>query len=537
MAAGIPAAGIALVVFWLWMFLSQIDNTFLPGRLLAHGLITAEATQIVLALLIAPALVAGSIAGEKDRGTLALLLTSRLTAREIILGRLVGCLSQVALLTIAATPSIVVLAASRRVTLIELLLLIGLPAGVALGAGGLTIAVSVLTKRGRDALIAVYGIEAIMLAVSFLAGGSGWLVWLETLNPLAAIYLLVAGADVRPALGTVTIWLGLAVTGALVAIWQLRPAYRRQSGDESTDRGQRRRKVTEIDRWPMLWKELQFESYNNLGSFGKWLNRLLAGLLLTGAALIVLKFVWDFGRGTSLASVDYYAATAIGGSATFVLWLAQWTIGLRAAATIGVERQRSTWDAVLTTPLDGYEIVLAKICGALHAMRWLLVAICLAWTAAMLAGGLPVSTYLNDLALLGAGGAFMAALGVAVSLQVSNAARSMAVTIGLWMAAAVVTGILAWLLSIVISLVAAIIGATFVVATAPNAVPSGGSVGDFIRLILAAARGLSRVGLYVVGLVTLAMWIGAHFDRLAGRMGGRSIGNIAKTAFNSLTKP
>jgi hypothetical protein len=58
-----------------------------------------------------------------------------------------------------------------------------------------------------------------------------------------------------------------------------------------------------------------------------------------------------------------------------------------------------------------------------------------------------------------------------------------------------------------------------------------------MRLILVAARGFSRVGLYVAGSVVLALWIGANFDRLAGRMGGRSIGNIAKTAFDSLTKP
>ncbi len=140
MLAKLPAAGVAVVVAWLWMFLTLLDPNFRPGELLAGGLFAVELVQIVLALLLSPALVAGAIAGEKDRGTLGLLLSSRLSSRDIVLGRLLGCLSQVAFLVAAGLPACILIGAFCRAGAVQTLLLVGLPAAVALGSGGLAIA-------------------------------------------------------------------------------------------------------------------------------------------------------------------------------------------------------------------------------------------------------------------------------------------------------------------------------------------------------------------------------------------------------------
>ena len=189
MISGLPAAGIALVVLWLWLLWGTLDPAFLPGELLGYGLLGVEMTQVVLALLIGPALVAGSIAGEKDRGTLGLLLSSRLTARDIVLGRLAGCCSQVVLLGAAALPIIVLLAALRRADPLELVLLAGLPCAVALGAAGLSVATSALARRGRDALLTTYVLEVLLIVAGFLGlvSGQAWLEWLAPLNPFAAL--------------------------------------------------------------------------------------------------------------------------------------------------------------------------------------------------------------------------------------------------------------------------------------------------------------------------------------------------------------
>lgn len=60
--------------------------------------------QTVLILMVAPALTAGTIAGERERQTLDLLLSTRLTALEIVAGKLVAGLAFTLLLILASLP-------------------------------------------------------------------------------------------------------------------------------------------------------------------------------------------------------------------------------------------------------------------------------------------------------------------------------------------------------------------------------------------------------------------------------------------------
>src|SRR5262249_25579729 len=62
------------------------------------------ATQMGLVFLLTPVLTAGAIAEEKQRRTLDGLLTTHLRDREIILGKLVSRLAQMALLLLAGLP-------------------------------------------------------------------------------------------------------------------------------------------------------------------------------------------------------------------------------------------------------------------------------------------------------------------------------------------------------------------------------------------------------------------------------------------------
>ena len=67
-------------------------------------------------------------------------------------------------------------------------------------------------------------------------------------------------------------------------------------------------------------------------------------------------------------------------------WLLQWAVGLRAAVSIASERERGTWDALLMSPLEPGEIVRAKLFGSLYALRWMVGAMILAWTLAVVVG-------------------------------------------------------------------------------------------------------------------------------------------------------
>ena len=253
-------------------------------------------------------------------------------------------------------------------------------------------------------------------------------------------------------------------------------------------------------------------------------------------AVILAALAWKYAGGSnSLAPVYENVADAIGETSTLVLWLVQWGIGLRAAGVVGSERQRTTWDAILTSPLDGREIIVAKTWGSLHALRWLIAATCFAWTAAVLGGRMTMYQFFYCLALLVACGAFMAAAGVAVSLSVTNTARGMAMTIGVWMAAAVATAMLAGLLAVVATTAAMIVGATFVMATSPTT-PTFGGAGAWYRWIMVISFVASRVGLYLAATAAAVAWIAARFDGLAGRMGGVPLGQRALESLKSLAE-
>ena len=534
--AGVPTAGVVLVVVWCWMLFGQLETGYLPGRLLTGGLVAAEVAQIFLALLLSPALIAGTIAGEKDRGTLAMLLASRIDASDIVLGRLVGCFSQVALFLAAGLPLLLLLAALCHANVLEMLLLVALPVAIAAGSAGMTVAASTLARRGRDALLTVYAIE-VLLIVGPLFGGD-WQGWLVAVSPLASIYPLAADGAVQSAAISVAWWVGFGVAGTALAIWQLRPTYIRQTGGESSVRRSIRRRVPPLVDHPMLWKELYLDRSGSFGAFGQWLIRLLTLLLVGGGIIVLAALGWQFllndSRWVQLADS---IARAIGVSSTFLLWFAQWIIGLRAVGLVAAERQRSTWDAILASPLDQQEILMAKSWGSVYGLRWLIVAMCLAWSAAALAGGMGISDYLNSLAMLVAGGALMVVTGVAVGVAMSAASttRGMAITIAIWIGAAVTTAVVAFLVAMISSVAVMALWATYALATSSADMFKTGPT--FTKWLWPVAYAVVRLVLYSATTAIVWLWLATNFDRLAGRMGGWSISQRVVGYFDGLIDP
>lgn len=533
MLAGVPAAGIALIVIWLWMLWLSIDSFFLPGELLGYGLLSVEFTQIVLALLLSPALIAGAIASEKDRGTLSMLLCSELTASDIILGRLAGCFSQVILLSVAPAPIIVLFAALRNAGLFELAMLMGLPAAVALGTGGIAVAASTLARRGRDALLATYLIVVLLLLGTFFAVQQPELAWLRFFNPFAATNPLVFAGLVTPAVIATALWLAVGSCGTLIAILQLHPSYRRQTGGQVRKRLVGRRWAPAMSDRPMLWKELYIESAGSLGAWSRWLIRLFVLLLGGGGAVVFGAVIWNYAHGDkSLPSGIDVLAMILALSATYVTWLIQWATGLRAAGVITGERLRSTWDAILVSPLEGREIIAAKVCGSLYALRYLALAACFAWSAAVVAEAMSIVDCAQFLAMLFAGSAFMAAVGVAVSMTGASSTRGMAITIGFWMAAAIGTSVLAAIMSALIMVLVALVAVPFAAA---NSSTQGQGMFTSVFWIWGGAYVVVRVALYLSAALLAIGWVLARFDSLAGRMGTVPLGQLAKRSYDSLT--
>lgn len=534
--AALPAAGIVLVVVWTWKLLGQFDPAFLPGDLLRGGLSAIAMIELFLALLLGPALVAGAIAGEKDRGTLGMLLASRLTSRELVLGRWAGCAAQVGMLLAGGWPPLWVLAVVCGIDVARTSLIVALPAAVVLGSVGLTLAVSTIARRGRDALWTVYFVEVALLAAASLGAGTWY--WPEELayfNPFAAVWPLVDQDEWLPATMSCMLWSGLGCGGILVAVWQLRPAFRRQMGGAGRSRFAARERAKLREDRPMLWKEVSFERGASFGWFGRWSIRLLTLLLAGAGGTLCAALAWQLATGAlDLPRWCYRLAATISFTSLPLVWLPQWMIGLRAVGSIASERQQATWDAILASPLEAREIAWAKAWGSVYSLRWLLAALVLAWTAALPTGAIDPASYYYRLVLLVAGGSFMLAAGLylGISRNTAGSTRSMAALIGLWMAAATASAVLAWLISLVLTLVVRLIWLSILLATSPGEMQialQGMSHGAFIALYSSV-----RAALYFLTAALLASWLAAQFDRLAGRMGSWSVGQRVRSSLAAL---
>ena len=100
--------GVLIFLFGLGMAFGQFANPSISIYVMRQGMQAYAgmlAIQFALILLITPAMTAGSIAGERERQTLDMLLVTNTGSLRIVAGKLLESLGYVALLLVAALPS------------------------------------------------------------------------------------------------------------------------------------------------------------------------------------------------------------------------------------------------------------------------------------------------------------------------------------------------------------------------------------------------------------------------------------------------
>lgn len=528
--AGSAVVGVAALCLWWWWISARTDPNHQPYLELRIGLGVVEGMLVTIALVLAPAVLAGSLAGDRERGSLALLLTTRVSAREIVTGRLAGKLAQVGTILLAGVPAVVLLATLAGLEPGTMLVLLLLPVGVGIGGGGLAACASVLSRRGRDALLAVYLADLFLLlsplsaTLGLSTTGAGWL---SALNPYVGLEPLVHREAVGLALTTIGLWLALGLAGAGVASWRLRASSLAPIDGDRVGRGLgrgRRGFVPAVDEArPMLWKELFIERVGTLGGFGRWAGLVLVLGLVLGSGGLTLVYAWNVrGRGDPVWAewaLDMLHGT-IGRSGGLLSSLIQCAIGLRAAVSISSERERGTWDALLTSPLHGREIVRAKLSGSMNALRWLILATVLAWALAATTGAVPVGDSIRWASEVVFVGAFMAAVGVRTSLSCRTATRAMALTIGTWLGAS----------AAILCASAVLLGAGLLLCNFALILASQSGLIAPVTTLWFPLRGvvawpLANQSLFFVATLLIVADTRLRFDRLAGRMteGGVSV--------------
>ena len=365
--------------------------------------------QLTLVVLLTPAYVAGAIAEEKDRKTMEFMLATDLRDREIILSKLLSRLANMSLLLLTGLPILSILQFIGGVD--PGLMLAGFAAIVLsmLGIGSLSILLSTLFKKPRDAisltylmLIAYGALATFALTMSFGPWGMRPL-WfgddppsfiptvgevsgvLNAGNPLAAIVVLgnaIGGrgggnlATVLPVVLERYAWFHLSVTVVCVSwsILRVRAIALKQSVGGTTAKlrwWQRLRPA--VGEWPMLWKEFYIEGRTRL-NWLVWIGVVVLILLTLGTGLFIVGTVIYYAdefRGEHLwdvlgESMNYWFRIA----GTFVACVLLLRTSVRAATCITSERERDTFDALLTTPMSAEQMLLAKFVGNLTSM-WL----------------------------------------------------------------------------------------------------------------------------------------------------------------------
>ncbi len=387
------------------------------------------AIQFAAVILMTPALTANAVAEERSNNTLTFLLTTHLTNREIVLGKLATRLLQVGLLILTGLPTLALLQLMGGVYLPQVFASYAALAMTAVNLGCLGLFCGVFVRKPQQAAWRAYQILICYLALSFLsiwywglpdgprntalgklylAGWTAWvgmpappaqhepklfersLDWFNVANPYYAHQRLAdfqtTGDTVDQALVKVlrdyTIAHGgLALLFGGLSILRLRAVAAKQSAGITHKKRLILRPAPHPplrDR-PMLWKEMYCESKPRQ----RWL-RLFFGLWFYFASFFPAWFFLMLTIETNFNQLASRTLFLLRYPGTLVVGLVCLRVALHAARSIGSERDRQTLDSLLTTQLRPAEIVRDKWWGSLLAGRWLLLWLVVNWCMGMI---------------------------------------------------------------------------------------------------------------------------------------------------------
>lgn len=119
--------------------------------------------EFALLLFAVPALTANAIAGEREKQTLEILLTTPLSPGQIIRGKLLSSISTMLLLLVSSLPVLSLVFAVGGVRFVDLLQFIFTACVTAVFIGSIGIMFSALFKRTVPATVATYGTVLVLI--------------------------------------------------------------------------------------------------------------------------------------------------------------------------------------------------------------------------------------------------------------------------------------------------------------------------------------------------------------------------------------
>ncbi|MBI1902035.1 MAG: hypothetical protein HYS13_13105 [Planctomycetia bacterium] len=375
-----------LVLMWtLWMVLAGTQEVRNISDLARFGTILFQLLaplQLAVVVFFSALSTASAVAHEKDRRTLVLLLMTRLTNSELVLGKLLGSLLHVFTLFLAGLPVFAMVLVFGGVSPQQAFSAMAVTVSAALAAGSLGSTVALWREKTFQTL----AMTALVLAgwiggweaVRSGALGSAWLgvsteTWAVWFSPWRAV-LEAARPHARIAEGSVVTFLGVSVGLTVllnaVAIWRVRAwnsvseGARRAVAEESHEatahraaahKPERKRppKLRAVWNTPVIWREISTWAYGR-----KVVLIRLVYILGFALAVAALWYQHEMGRGITL-----------GGSALVLvplIVLSLTLINAQAVTAVTAERDLGALDLLLVTDITPKEFVFGKLGGVLY---------------------------------------------------------------------------------------------------------------------------------------------------------------------------
>jgi ABC-type Na+ efflux pump permease subunit len=386
------------------------------------------ATQFMAIMLLTPAYTAGAIAEEKQRKTIEYLFATDLANHEIIFGKLASRIGNLTLLIITGLPILSLTQLFGGISPMLLWCGFAATALAMLSLASLSIMQSVFAKRVRDAMMRTYvivigyfagwGILVLVRALlgmdppapAFVLHTLDWVIKIyNTGNPAAAFYDLVeyirtstsGNFGYRPLvlLGYFALFHGtLALLCMTLSIAKLRSAYVRQVYGkvvkamklvQAVKPPRRIKPKPPVSERPMIWKELHAERGLRLGVLGELAFIIIALMVVCPAIVMggIVVLEWWHNSG-ALELYQYRMSSYVRYAGTILACVIVAGVAIRAAGTIAAERDRLTYETLMSCTLSNHEILFGKWLGAVTSMRWVYALLGFVWLLGLISGGL-----------------------------------------------------------------------------------------------------------------------------------------------------
>lgn len=391
----VAALSAAIIAMWpddasVSLFDNQSQKVF---EVFIYGL-------LVCLLLAVPAFPATAIVNERNSGTMALLLTSRLTPMQILVGKISAIVGFVLLLMSLSVPAMMACFVMGGIDLRQILLAYAILGVASIQYAMIGLLVSSYARGGDSALRLTYGLTLLLAIVTLgpfrlLQGGmfAKVMLWIYCLSPFPAVSGVLRQADVG-SLGYVTepntlIYRYLLTATVIIVacvVWlgfRLRPTLldrSRSAGKVTDDRTksvrmfrrimylwffdpQRRSKPIGPLTNPVMVKEFRTRALGR----GHWMMRLIGACLIVSIALMLMAAQWVASKPDQ---VPYLGGALV----IFQMALVLLITPALSSGLIAVEVESRGWQLLQVTRLSPLSIVIGKLLSVVATVVLLLLA-------------------------------------------------------------------------------------------------------------------------------------------------------------------